>query len=160
MYLHHVLPEIERQERVELSELPQGLIGGTGYYADHWRRMRANGGRTNLDWGSILLPVISVLAAAREPVSVPFISKVLQGGGFSACEPAVVRAAIDTWSQFLVTSRDKGGSKQYRIYHSTFAAFLEGSDALADLRKMDTSRWIADFLLNAWSDTENGAAYP
>ena len=62
IYLHYVVAEIERGERLplRLDDLPKDLWQ---YYADYWKRWRDSHGQT---WDSVDLPLLTTLAAAQE----------------------------------------------------------------------------------------------
>jgi hypothetical protein len=126
MYLHHVLPAIEREEfeDLELRSLPAGL---QGYYEHHWQRMRS---RRQDTWLTYQLPVLEALTVVKEPVSVAFIAD------FTGLDdPRRVRAVLREWEPFLYKIRvqgHSGGENRYRIYHGSFYDFLRAKDELAE----------------------------
>jgi hypothetical protein len=129
MYLHHVLPAIERGDYPDLriDTLPQGLIG---YYEGHWRQMRGK----HIDrWSTILLPVIYVLAAAKEPLSLEEITSFVSRGfnTFARLNRNQVRGVIEEWREFLEESF-VDNELCYRLYHPTFREFLEQKEDLDD----------------------------
>ena len=147
MYLYYVLPAIERGEFIHgtLDELPQGL---KDYYERHWRQMRAI---AEDDWVRYRQPVISFLAAAREPVTV------WQVADWSKIEPARVLAAIRDWREFL-DEEIGGGQKRYRIYHTSFQDFLADKDEAKEINQRQTHSDIADELLRQWAAMKAGSA--
>ncbi|MGH3222399.1 MAG: hypothetical protein ACRDPY_27525 [Streptosporangiaceae bacterium] len=119
MYLHHVLPQIEAGGYLadrDITQLPAGL---TEYYAYQLKRMK---GIDEEAWLSWKLPVITVLAAAREPLTVREIALM---SGVSNRARAV--AVLKDWLQFLddaPVTRDGNPVTAYRIFHASFKEFL------------------------------------
>ena len=114
MYLHYVLPAIAAGDlgRGGIGELPLGL---QGYYRSHWEIMRKEVGN---QFGKTHERVICVLAIMTEPVSLDAISE------WSGLPLRQVKDIAAAWRQFL----DKeviDGEDLYRIYHHSFAEFLE-----------------------------------
>jgi len=123
MYLHHVLPAIDRGELRdrELTELPLGLIQ---YYADHLERMRDE---DNDLWYGYRLPVISAFVeAGSRPLTLAEIAAISQIGRI-----AVVKDTLKRWSAFVTAQWMPGydgvPELTYRIYHAKFAEFLGAS---------------------------------
>jgi len=120
MYLHHVLPAIDRGELAdrELAALPLGLLQ---YYADHLRRMRDEDVRL---WYEYRQPVIAAFVQApARPLTVAEIAG-LSGIG----NEAIVTDTLRRWSAFVVAEHIPDDPRPaYRIYHSRFAEFLGGS---------------------------------
>jgi hypothetical protein len=147
MYLHHVLPAVERGEFREgtLEELPQGL---RDYYERHWNQIRA------IDedmWVTYRQPVICYLATALEPVTV------WQIADWSKIEPARVLAAIRDWREFLdeeITS----DTKRYRIYHASFQDFLAAKDEAREINLRQIHSAVSDELLAQWDRMKAGSA--
>jgi nucleoside phosphorylase len=123
MYLRHVLPAINSGELNdhELAALPLGL---RQYYADHLERMRDE----NDDlWYRYRLPVIAAFVqAGSRPLTIAEIAAV-SGIGIEA----IVRDTLRRWSAFVVAEpvlgEDGTPRLAYRIYHSSFAEFLDAS---------------------------------
>ncbi|MGH3228130.1 MAG: helix-turn-helix domain-containing protein [Streptosporangiaceae bacterium] len=123
MYLHHVLPAIERGELKdrELTNMPLGLVQ---YYADHLELMREE----NLElWYSYRLPVIRAFVEMDYgPLTIAEISAASRIG-----DEAIVRDTLKRWSAFVVARRMPGEDGKpelvYRIYHAKFAEFLDAS---------------------------------
>ncbi len=123
MYLHHVLPAIERGELKdrELTNMPLGLVQ---YYADHLELMRDE----NVElWYKYRLRVIKAFVEMDYgPLTVAEISAASRIG-----DEAIVRDTLKQWSAFVVAQRMPGedGTPElaYRIYHAKFAEFLDAS---------------------------------
>lgn len=147
MYLHYVLPAIERGEFVNgtLAELPQGL---KDYYERHWRQIRTVNEDT---WVEFRQPVICYLAVAREPVTV------WQVADWAKVPPARVLAAVRDWREFLEEeARDEG--KRYRIYHASFQDFLADKDEAKEINLRQSHSNVADELLRQWETMRAGRA--
>jgi hypothetical protein len=122
MYLVHVLPEIARGR---LSRHTVGGIGGLprglkSYYQRHWRAMKdADPER----FAGFQRPVLCFLATSREPVTVPQLME------WTGLEPGDVQGVVGEWREFL--DEDAAASPpRYRIYHRSFAEFLDGQENL------------------------------
>ena len=121
MYLVHVLPEIAtgrlgRDAVGGIMELPRGL---NGYYRRHWRDMKD----ADVDrFETLQRPVLCFLAISREPVSLMELSQ------WADIEPGRVATVIAEWHEFL--NEDRTEPPLYRIYHRSFAEFLDGVENL------------------------------
>lgn len=113
MYLRHVLPAIEKGvfRHGSLDELPHGLMN---YYRNHWRQMRVS---DQEQFDRLYQPVICVLAAVREPVSVEQISK------YTDQSYHKILIVIREWMEFLHVKIDT--EPEYRIYHTSFQDYLK-----------------------------------
>jgi hypothetical protein len=122
MYLVYVLPEIaagrlSREKVGGIGRLPRGL---KGYYQRHWRDMKdADPGR----FSALQRPVLCFLAICREPVTIPQLTE------WTHLEPGDVRSVITDWREFLNEDSD-GKPPHYRIYHRSFAEFLDAEENL------------------------------
>jgi hypothetical protein len=122
MYLVYVLPDIaagrlSRQAVGGIGGLPRGL---TGYYKRHWRDMKdADPGR----FSGLQRPVLCFLAVSREPVTIPQLME------WTRLEPGDIKKVIADWREFLNEDPDSQPSR-YRIYHRSFAEFLEAEENL------------------------------
>lgn len=122
MYLVHVLPEIARgrlsRETVGgIHSLPRGL---KGYYQRHWRDMKDEDPQR---FSNFQRPVLCFLAISGEPVTI------LQLTDWTGLEPGNVKSVVVQWRQFLnEDSEDR--STRYRIYHRSFADFLDEEENL------------------------------
>jgi AAA ATPase-like protein len=122
MYLVHVLPEIARgqltqDERGGIGALPRGL---QGYYKRHWRDMKdADADR----FESHQRPVLCFLAISREPVTIPQLME------WTLLEPGDVQSVVREWREFLNEDPDADPAT-YRIYHRSFAEFLDEEENL------------------------------
>ncbi|HKH44329.1 MAG TPA: CHAT domain-containing protein [Thermoanaerobaculia bacterium] len=133
MYLHYVLPEIEKgtyRER-KFDTLPSGL---ENYYEDHWQRMKE--GDENA-WFDYKLPVLVALTIAKEPISLNLIRD------FSRVErDSRVQAVVDEWAPFLQPLEvEEEGEREirWRLYHESFFDFITRKDQVeaerVDLKK-------------------------
>jgi hypothetical protein len=122
MYLVYVLPEIAAGR---LSRPTEGGIGGlprglTGYYKRHWRDMKdADPGR----FQALQRPVLCFLAISREPVTIPQLME------WTRLEPGDIKNVIADWREFLNEDTDRQ-PPHYRIYHRSFAEFLDVEEDL------------------------------
>jgi hypothetical protein len=122
MYLVYVLPDIaagrlSRQTVGGIGGLPRGL---TGYYKRHWRDMKdADPGR----FSALQRPVLCFLAVSQEPVTIPQLME------WTRLEPGDIKNVIAAWREFLNEDPDSQPSL-YRIYHRSFAEFLEAEENL------------------------------
>lgn len=118
MYLHYVLPDIEKgvYQELDVESIPVGL---QGYYEDHWVRMGMT--RDPLPRGKIR--VIYVMAEVRSPVSRELISQFVEQDGLT------VQATIEEWRQFL-HEQTFDGQPRYSVYHTSFLDFLRRKDTV------------------------------
>jgi hypothetical protein len=122
MYLVYVLPEmaagrLTRETVGGISGLPRGL---TGYYKRHWRDMKAaDPGR----FQTMQRPVLCFLAISREPVTIPQLMQ------WTHLEPGDIKNVIADWREFLNEDRHRQPPR-YRIYHRSFAEFLDAEENL------------------------------
>jgi hypothetical protein len=122
MYLVYVLPEIaagrfSRETVGGIGGLPRGL---KGYYQRHWRDMKdADPDR----FSAFQRPVLCFLAICREPVTI------LQLMEWTNLGPGDVSGVIGEWREFLNEDSDNS-PPHYRIYHRSFAEFLDGEESL------------------------------
>jgi len=121
MYLRCVIPEIERgaYRSLDIDHLPAGL---TGYYDDHWRRMR---GLDEASWFAYRLRVLCVLALLDEPAPVALISKL------SRANASQVRTVLSQW-EGLLHEEPHGDGTRYVIYHASFQEYLRERQEIGD----------------------------
>jgi AAA ATPase domain len=118
MYLVYVLRDIARGRLTKdtvgaIDALPRGL---KRYYLRHWRDMKAaNPNR----FTTYQRPVLCFLAISREPVTVDQLAQ------WTQLEPGDVTSVIQEWREFLNPDGDR-----YRIYHRSFAEFLDEEENL------------------------------
>ncbi|MBU1299673.1 MAG: hypothetical protein KKG06_06130 [Bacteroidetes bacterium] len=113
----HVLNDIREGKLTKvnvdnISNLPKGL---KGYYQRHWRMMRAE---DEAHFDKYQEPVICILAAVREPVTIEHLQK------WTELNPRRIKDVIDEWREFLNLD-DSGDELLYRIYHASFQDFLK-----------------------------------
>jgi hypothetical protein len=141
MYLAYVLADIECAEpgyhRLSLDELPQGL---RGYYEQFWARMKQPVDKEGWSvWDDLRRPVIALLGAAQEPVTVEWLAV------HSGCEAVEVRERVlHRWQRFLRCERHNG-PETWHIVHHTFAEFLAQKLDLITVHAQ-----ISDRYLSAW----------
>jgi NACHT domain len=126
MYLVYVLADIARGR---LSPAPGeatdgGVIGGLpkglqGYYLQHWRDMKAS---DTTYFETRQRPVLCFLAISMEPVTLEKLSE------WTQLEPGDVKQVIVSWQEFL--HLDGATPEHYRIYHRSFAEFLDDQENL------------------------------
>jgi AAA ATPase domain len=122
MYLVHVLPQLARGQLGRpapggLAGLPHGL---KHYYQRHWREMKdANPDR----FARLQRPVLCFLATSRDPVTVSRLRE------WTGLEPGDIRAVIGEWREFL-NEEPGSGPPCYRLYHRSFADFLDEAEDL------------------------------
>ncbi|MBL8096515.1 MAG: ATP-binding protein, partial [Anaerolineales bacterium] len=114
MYVHYVVDEVLRGERIplDLDRLPLGLIG---FYAEYWERYRAD----VATWYDISLPLLTTLAAVQTPLS---FQRWVAWAGVSGNQSRLRRDVDDRWRAFI--SRD---GDAYQIYHASLRDFLTGN---------------------------------
>ena len=126
MYLTHVLPSIAngalaRQELDSVDQLPQGL---QGYYRQHWRAMRAI---DETRFETVQRPILCMLAISPEPVTVAELSD------WAQLPRGRVRMVLREWREFI---EDDATGRRFRLYHTTFAEFLDEEEDLAYYRDL------------------------
>ncbi len=133
IYLHYVLPEIERghYQDLALDQLPQGL---QNYYESHWQRIKRASG---LDWFDYRLPVVLALTVMKKPVSITLIMEYSDVN-----DKRKVKEVLHDFDQFLYKvgiEYDGQLTTCYRWYHASFFDFIgckeEVAEEVVDLRK-------------------------
>jgi hypothetical protein len=134
-YLVHVLSDILSERMTpaqvgDITRLPKGL---QQYYRSFWGWMRSvDPARFETEHE----PMVCLLAAAREPVSIAqlaYWSSTLGKTGWSRARPlnpGQVAAVIGEWRQFLNELILQSGERRYHIFHSSFRDFLADELAL------------------------------
>jgi hypothetical protein len=131
MYLVYVLRDLASR-RLSLDPdravagLPKGL---TGYYRQHWGKMRDS---DNTLFVTRQRPVLCFLAISLEPVTL------MQLVEWTRLEPGDVSQVLSDWREFL--NHDDSAPEHYRMYHRSFAEFLD---------KQENLRWYHDKLASA-----------
>lgn len=142
MYLHYVLPAIEGglyKDR-KLQELPTGL---QGYYERHWQYMR---GKDTEAWFKYKLPILRVLAAVKEPVSIDMIEKF---SGVRERERIIAALQKEEWGQFLQIEGTSSKDRRYSLYHASFRDFLSKKDEVeVEVRLIEGDENIANFFIS------------
>ncbi|MGA1869177.1 MAG: TIR domain-containing protein [bacterium] len=113
MYLFHLLPAIKAGRFAEgkIDKLPDGLFN---YYRNHWRQMKIE---DEEKFNELYLPVICVLAAVKEAVSIEQIAD------YTEILPIKINNVIKEWREFLYEIIHDH-HLLYRLYHETFREFL------------------------------------
>jgi len=117
MYLVRVLEDIRIGRLTaatidDISNLPQGL---KQYYERHWQAMQAVDRQV---FDEYYEPVVSFLAAAREPVPLGKIA------AWTRIRPRRLDEIIKEWWEFLIVE-NTGQGDLYRLYHASFRDFLD-----------------------------------
>lgn len=157
VYLHYVVEEIERGERLPLTldSLPRGVWQ---YYAQHWQRWRDRRGAA---WEADLR-VLATLAAAQDELPASLLAALA-----GAADDVGLRRLLEQWQPFLTV--DEAGERRYRLYHASLREFLDGrgetlelttaeralTRELADATRAAHAR-VAGFLLSAWGGLDAG----
>jgi len=142
MYLHHVLPELEKgtYQIGDVDELPNGLVN---YYRSHWHRMR---GVDEAAWFAYKQPVLLALSVAPRPISLDLLCRFAQ-----VDDRRRVQAVVEEWRAFLhddVVELDGVPTKRFSIYHRSFQQFIESLDEVADgVDRMAAMRRMTAILL-------------
>jgi hypothetical protein len=131
MYLTYVLRDLAAG-RLALD--PEGAVAGlpkglAGYYQQHWSKMRDSDSAL---FAARQRPVLCFLAISLEPVTL------MQLVEWTRLEPGDVGEVLADWREFL--NADGGTPEHYRIYHRSFAEFLD---------KQENLKWYHDKLASA-----------
>jgi hypothetical protein len=124
IYLHYVVAEIERGQRLplKLDELPKDVWQ---YYADYWKRWRESHIQT---WDALDLPLLTTLAAAQE--SLPLDALLTLAGIDPSPEMSRrARRVLDSeWSPYLATpAAASSATRAYHFYHASLREFFTGA---------------------------------
>jgi hypothetical protein len=141
MYLVYVLGDMRagRLTIVNLDhirDLPKGL---KAYYQRHWRMMKSS---NRVHFEKHQQPVICILAAALEPVSISLLQE------WTGLAPQSILEVIGEWREFLNVDEAED-ELLYRIYHSSFQDFLKEEVGLGKYHEqivMTALRKIPGFL--------------
>lgn len=128
IYLHYIVEEIERRERLPLNleNLPSGLWQ---YYAQYWQKWRERD-----SWYETYLPLISVLTVAQEPLS---YKQLCSFAGLSE-HPVTERVLREKWRPFLRVEENVSDPRYY-FYHASLREFMGGQVNFADLTEAERS---------------------
>lgn len=112
------------EQILDWSALPQEL---EGLYVFFLKKIKSTVDKVTIDssqydaWFEVFLPVLGILAIAREPLTLREIQQL----GNVRCDWAYLSNAIKRLCQFL----DEVDQNRYRLYHSTFPEFLTSKKA-------------------------------
>jgi hypothetical protein len=95
-----------------IRNLPRGL---REYYWRHWNQME---NENEALFTTLYKPVICMLAAVREAVSVARVSE------WTRLPPSNIKRVIREWRPFLNEDEAEAAEVRYRIYHTSFQEFL------------------------------------
>jgi hypothetical protein len=125
MYLRYVLDDLVDHKKshklLDLRSLPKGL---QAYYEHLWGQMQPLEIEVKAEeWEYAYLPVITLLTAAREPVSLQWLVD------HSGVKPKSIHHVLQRWQRFLRTN-DLDNNKTWYLIHQSFAEFLEQHEYL------------------------------
>ena len=141
MYLAYLLPDIAAGlfDPLHLTGLPQGL---RGYYERFWNELESAKDEGREAWTKFYKPVIGMLAAAREPVSVAWIGRILDLSPDEIADFALAR-----WRKFLCQT-GVASETCWRLYHASFADFLA--------EKLESARLYHDQIVDYYRESCDG----
>ena len=102
--------------------LPQGLWGWYHRFWHTWARTHA------ADWPGVHLPLLAALAAARESLTLPELSR------FADLDPPLPDLPGE-WRPYLTTRRER--PRRYRLYHASLEEYLHGRTTTDDSTEQD-----------------------
>ncbi len=129
-YVEYILESIGSKEIgiEDIDSIPQGL---QTYYDQIWNNIKQSGNADGWqEWDGLFRPVIALLAAASEPVSVQWLADIT-GKNFIE----IRERAIDKWQRFL-TKEVHDDKETWRVIHKSFADFIEDKIDLSTAHKM------------------------
>jgi hypothetical protein len=139
IYLHYVLPEIEKSEStsLDLDALPNGL---TQYYGRYWQKWRDSDAE---QWYETYLPLLAVLAATTEAITA---ERLVAWSAVTLRPERIQRLLYEQWRPFLATEGERNCAR-YRLYHATLREFLGGQ--VSSEKLTGSERALAEELSNA-----------
>jgi hypothetical protein len=116
IYLHYVVDEIERGDRLplDLESLPYGVWRYYAQYWDRWQDQHAD------VWDSEQLPLLATLGAVQEPATLPLLCMLAD----LSLRPLLRRVLAERWRPFLAITDEE--DPRYSIYHTSLREFLAG----------------------------------
>jgi hypothetical protein len=128
MYLVHVLRDINSglMSAATIDNVRKLPVGLRDYYRRHWRDMRS---LDDAKFANYQQPVICLLTAVREPVSVAELMDWTQWlwvelMNHDQIDPVSVKNVIDEWRSFLNVDDPDGAVPRYRVYHASLGDFV------------------------------------
>jgi hypothetical protein len=126
IYITHILRDIyagkiSAKNINDVRDLPIGLLA---YYQRHWDIMKALASGCETVFEKYYMPVICLLASAREPVSTNQLTE------WARLSPLDIQQVIEKWYEFLNVDKTNLGEMKYSIYHISFREFLEKVEGL------------------------------
>ncbi|MGW1513607.1 hypothetical protein [Streptomyces sp. NPDC002394] len=130
IYLHHVVAEISAQ-RLSIDRIDRLPTGLWHYYAQYWHDWQS---RHEERWHELDLPVLSVIAAAAEPLSARLIAEFA-----GTPRTGTVEDLLDNdWRPFLHAD-ESGEDVRYRTFHDSLGEFVRGAVAVEELTTAERS---------------------
>lgn len=125
IYLHYVIDEIGRGDRtpLNLAQLPSGLVGYYAEYWGDWRQGRNGRGQGQTKWDELYAPLLTVLAAAQEPIS---IDQIRAWTYVSAGSHEIQRLLRESWAAFVTERQITERGSVYKFYHASLRDFVYG----------------------------------
>jgi hypothetical protein len=148
MYLRYVLDDIRAREigydPLDLTTLPHGL---SAYYERFWAQMKAARDAEGwAEWKELYEPVLGLLAAARETVTVEWLAQHI---GRDATE--IREQVLDRWQRFLSCDTSKAVDT-WRIVHQSFSDYLSAKMAVRDYHNKIAQSYISNLASRAAHD--------
>jgi len=121
IYLHYVIPEIEKNTKHHLSleNLPVGLARYYATYWCDWKEGRQGGGRT--EWNTTYAPLLALLAASQEPLT---LEQITQWGKID--ENLARQLLTEDWRPYITIYEADSKRGEYQLYHTSFKDFITG----------------------------------
>ncbi len=146
MYVRYVVADLSTQTpdgfatfiQGALDALPSGLYG---YYNRFWSYLKTTDDEL---WETVNHPLLSLLSAAREPVSTDWLTK------HTKLQKIRVIAVLDRWERFL-SSRVDGKEHRWRFIHQSFIDFLKDKGVVIEAHEK-----IAQQYFESWGGLSNG----
>jgi GTPase SAR1 family protein len=134
MYLRYLLPAIAngQYDDLELRQLPNGL---QEYYQTHWVRMGMESAPKE-----IMVIILFILKEIKTPITSSIIADIADQDKYD------VEKLFDDWVEYVKLVQFQG-AMCYKIYHTSFAEFLERKKELERGRKLfpEVNRRIAEY---------------
>ncbi|MBS1599381.1 MAG: hypothetical protein JST75_14240 [Bacteroidetes bacterium] len=134
MFLSYLFADLERGDFHFLDEAhPVKNLGG--YYEIIWKQIESKSNQQDL-WKSLYRPVIGLLAAAREPVSLAWISDVSR-----ISKTELRERALRDWERFL-RKDGRGEKEQWSIIHRSFGDFIAAKIDITEMHALIGSYFL------------------
>ncbi|MDF0552032.1 NACHT domain-containing protein [Kamptonema sp. UHCC 0994] len=134
MYLRYLLPAIANGQynNLELKQLPNGL---QEYYQNHWVRMEMESAPNEFK-----VIILFILKEIKTPITSSIIADIAEQDKYD------VEKLLERWVEYVPPVQFLG-AMCYKIYHTSFAEFLERKKELERERKLfkEVNRRIAEY---------------